>query len=218
MGWHGGDGGARYGSDRTGGEADGARVGGVGEADARHARRYAHWARFGFRPYGRDPAVCGSPRIAELGAYWAGKARDGHLPGRGDIDPAEIVALLPYLLMMDVEHAPLRVRYRLVGTAIAEASRRDFTGLYLDEMSFDDPAERQAFVSGYRLLVDSGRPVYGRMVWLADPELPVVFESAIFPLATDGRTVEMAIALEDHARPIDEIASRLPPRQVRQED
>ncbi len=171
----------------------------------------------GQRAYGPDPAACGSPKIAELAAYWQSKCRDGRLPQRADLDPAEIVALLPYLLLTDIEHAPFRIRYRLVGTAIAEASRRDFTGLYLDEMQFDTPLERQAFERGYRLLVESRAPVYGRMVWLASSDLPVVYDSAIFPLLGPTGQVDKAVAIEDHARPIAEIADRLPARPVRRQ-
>lgn len=171
----------------------------------------------GQRAYGPDPAACGSPKIAELTAYWESKCRDGRPPQRADLDPAEIVSLLPYLLLTDIEHAPLRIRYRLVGTAIAEASRRDFTGLYLDEMQFDTPRERQVFERGYRLLVESRAPVYGRMVWLASSDLPVLYESAIFPLLGPSGGVDKAVAIEDHARPIAEIADRLPPRPVRRE-
>jgi hypothetical protein len=140
------------------------------------------------------------------------------VPRRSALDPSEIVELLPYVLLVDVEADPLRVRYRLVGTAIAEASRRNFTGLYLDEMSFEAAGEREAFEAGYRLLIAERRPVYGRMVWLASSDLPVVYDSAVFPLSSDGETVTQAIALEDHQRPIEEIAAQLPPRPVRQGD
>ncbi len=167
--------------------------------------------------YNSDPATCRSPRIAQLAAYWAAKRPAGGPPLRADLDPAELKPLLPYLLMMDLQPTPLRVRYRLVGTAVAEASRRDFTGLWLDEMQFDTPQEREIFEAGYRLLLDTAAPVYGRIVWHAAGDLPVLYESAIFPLSSDGRRLDRAIALEDHALPIDELAHRLPPRPARRD-
>jgi hypothetical protein len=172
----------------------------------------------GQRPYGPDPDVCQSRKIASLAAYWAGKRRGERLPRRADLAPEEIVPLLPYILLADIEPEPLRIRYRLVGTAIAEGSRRDITGLHLDEIQFDYPGEREAFEAGYRLMLDTAAPVYGRMVWLASQELPVLYESAIFPLLGESGDLEKAIAIEDYERPVNELAGRLPSRPARRDD
>src|SRR3546814_945976 len=76
-----------------------------------------------------------SARIRELFAYWQDKRRGDLLPRRADIDPVEIPRLMPYVLIADIEHAPFRVRFRLVGTKVVEATGFEFTGKYLDEIT-----------------------------------------------------------------------------------
>lgn len=171
-----------------------------------------------FHPYVSDPGVCGCERVTSFHAYWRSLCRGDLLPARQAVDPADIKALLPHILIVDIEQAPLRVRYRLVGTAIAEISRRDITGLFLDEIRFDDPSERTVFEDGYRLLLETRAPVFGRVLWPARADLILTYESAIFPLAGDGRTIDKAIAVEQYID-VDprEIAERVPPRPRRDE-
>ncbi|HEV8389404.1 MAG TPA: hypothetical protein VGQ35_06165 [Dongiaceae bacterium] len=69
---------------------------------------------------------------------------------------------LPYLLISDVEHNPFRIRYRLVGTKVVEATGMDFTGRYLDELlpSDEDEPRMDDYAAAYH-----GRcPVAGRTV------------------------------------------------------
>jgi len=50
--------------------------------------------------------------------YWETRRGDRLAPGRVDIDPLDLpAALLPHLLLIDVESGPLDFRYRLAGTA-----------------------------------------------------------------------------------------------------
>src|SRR3546814_944585 len=78
-----------------------------------------------------------SARVKELYDYWCAKRGDRAMPGRDDIDPAEIKALLPYVLLTDVHHQPPRVFIRLVGTAVAEAAGRNLTGQWLHEAQLE---------------------------------------------------------------------------------
>src|SRR5690554_3316287 len=74
------------------------------------------------------------PRIRAFYSYWDAKRAGRLMPSRLDIDPAEIVAFLPSIIILDVvSHAPLRLRYRLVGTMEAEARGGDPTGKLVGE-------------------------------------------------------------------------------------
>src|SRR3546814_18274569 len=70
-------------------------------------------------------------------------------PRRADIDPVEIPRLMPYVLIADIEHAPFRVRFRLVGTKVVEATGFEFTGKYLDEITL--PADEGPVLESYQL-------------------------------------------------------------------
>ena len=71
--------------------------------------------------------------LRRLLAYWLGKRGPRRAPARADIDPLEIASLLPHVMLIDVEHAPLRFRYSLVGTEVVRNLGADMTGRYLDE-------------------------------------------------------------------------------------
>ena len=66
-----------------------------------------------------------SPLISRLEAYWLQKGAGRLLPSRADIDPAEIKDLLPQIILVRIEHDPLRVKYAVIGTASAEAAGFD---------------------------------------------------------------------------------------------
>ena len=80
----------------------------------------------------------GSAPIRGFDAYWHGKIRDGRLPAREDIDPAEIVPLLPDIVLLNVEWEPFRCRVRLRGTR-AEQFRPIDTTKYIDNSTIFDP-------------------------------------------------------------------------------
>jgi hypothetical protein len=69
--------------------------------------------------------------------YWQSTLEDGMPPRRTEIDPAAIKDILPFVLLGDIETDPFRVLFRLIGTAVAEFSRWDYTGSYLDELVYD---------------------------------------------------------------------------------
>jgi hypothetical protein len=60
--------------------------------------------------------------------YWDSKRAGRRMPARRDIEPTEILDLLPYVVLIDVEREPLDFRYRLVGTAVAARIGHDHTG------------------------------------------------------------------------------------------
>lgn len=84
-----------------------------------------------------DPAQARMPATRALFAYWRGSWLDGMPPRRTGIDPAAITPILPFILLGDIEAAPFRVLFRLVGTSIADFSRQDFSGQYLDELAYE---------------------------------------------------------------------------------
>ena len=69
-----------------------------------------------------------SPLVLQAHDYWQGKRRDGLLPSRANIDPAEIPRLLPNVLLSEISLSPFEVRYRLMGTEAAAMNNLDLTG------------------------------------------------------------------------------------------
>jgi hypothetical protein len=140
-----------------------------------------------------------SLRVEALYSYWQSKRRDGSLPTRAAIDPTEIPRLLPFLVIAEIEASPLRVRYRLVGTQVAEDNGSDFTNRYLDDCHF---AVEPLLHECYRRLVETRAPVFAYYEWHKE-ELQGAKgavganETGFFPLSNDGATVDLAISLAD---------------------
>lgn len=126
--------------------------------------------------------------------YWESLPRGPRkLPGRQHLDPLDIpVRVLPYIVISDVERAPFRVRFRLVGTKVVAGCAFDFTGRYWDEVCHPE-----------------GRPeVYGRAERVCAERVPcfrlgpprvfahhdsVAVQAMLLPLARDGETVDMLL-------------------------
>lgn len=144
--------------------------------------------------YSLPPGV-GEPAFAMLHRYWESKRHAGRLPARSDIDPTEIPALLPQLLLFEVvagADGP-RFRFRLAGTAFTNLVGRDVTGFCLDELG---PPERVWPVAeALAAVVRTSRPAYlaGRLTLRSEHYM--VAKRLGFPLAADGAHVDMILGL-----------------------
>ena len=148
--------------------------------------------------YGSDIAEISSPKIRRLYDYWTAKRGPHPMPYRRDIDPAELKSLLPELSISAFETDPFRVRYRLVGTRVAEIAGFDYTGFYLDELDFGT-GDHEDWAGQYAWIYENQAPVFGRS---ATPFRhgggAAAFEYAGLPLTADGATVFQCLEFEDY--------------------
>ncbi len=150
-----------------------------------------------------------SARAAALYRYWATKRADGKTQ-RGDIEPAEIKALLPYVLIVDLQENPFRIYYRLVGTAVAHFSGLDFTGYFLDELAFDI-CSVEDLTKAYRKVAETGKPGIGMAFTQITHHSALDVEYLICPLFDAAGKVTQCLVLEDYVdkRGIDKTRLRL---------
>jgi len=134
-----------------------------------------------------------SPRIRVLHDYWKSKCNDVAPPPRSAIEPAEIRALLPYLLLTELSAEPFAIAYRLVGTAVVRWHGEDFTGR--DHGAVASLAE-SGIEDAYRQAVATKAPVFGRTALYAGDRSWIGFEYAVFPLSDNGKTVNKCLAIE----------------------
>jgi hypothetical protein len=134
------------------------------------------------------------PTIRQLHDYWTLCRGNRTMPRRADIDPADIRYLLPNIYLVDIERAPFRVRYRVVGTNAVEWQGHDFTGYYLDEVRFNKPDEILAL---YRRAADEKMPTYRSTTWPMPNGITRAVETGVFPLSEDGEHVTQCLAIED---------------------
>lgn len=75
------------------------------------------------------------PGLDAAFSYWMRRRADHPMPGRQDIDPADMREFLPRIMLAEIEATPLRFRYRVAGTGICHVHAGDPTGLTADQLS-----------------------------------------------------------------------------------
>jgi hypothetical protein len=141
------------------------------------------------------------PQLRALLGYWLKKKGERRAPTRADIDPSEIVPLLPHVGLVDVVRDPLRFRFRLVGTAIAAGYGRDITGSFLDEVDLD--RHEQEIIAEYARVIETWEPACARWEYVRRDGRYVAYERMVLPLSSDGKTVDMLFGgcVFDHSFP-----------------
>jgi hypothetical protein len=142
-------------------------------------------------------AEIGSDLVQQFHRHWLRLCRDSVLPSRSDIDPANFKRILPNVILTGIEYDPFRVRYRLCGTRVVEFCG-NLTGRYLDEIAGADLWGAAAYLQQYQIAAREGRPVFSVDWMRGEFGAGHHFQIGIWPLASNGRTVDMCIAVEDY--------------------
>jgi hypothetical protein len=130
-------------------------------------------------------------RHLDLYRYWLWKRGVRIMPARGDINPADIAPLLPYLMI--VERAGDLFRYRQVGSGIAEAVGHDATGITVGTYIAAPETAAEVRAIFERVFTAAG-PVFvtGEFIHKAVAKINMSLLTA--PLSEDGVVVDMAIS------------------------
>ena len=127
--------------------------------------------------------------------YWDGKRAGRAMPARADIDPAEIKALLPHVVLIDVLSDPLDFRYRLMGSAIEAHLSNRYTGLKMSEIAHQRPPSR--LWSNFQAVVVSRQPLVTQVPYIGPHKDFLAAQDLITPLSSDGSKVDMLFNLVD---------------------
>ena len=121
--------------------------------------------------------------------YWDSKRAGRRMPARRDIEPTEIVGLLPYVVLIDVERDPLDFRYRLVGTGVAARFGRDHTGARFSSL-MQQNKESEAWSAAARILEEK-RPIVSRISYIGINRWTRYYDDLSMPLSDDDVVVNM---------------------------
>jgi hypothetical protein len=141
----------------------------------------------------------GSDMIQQFHRHWLQICGSGRLPQRADIDPANFKRILPNVILSDIERDPFRVRYRLCGTKVSEFCG-NLTGRYLDQLATSDVWSAAAYLRQYQIAATEGRPVFSFDWMIGQFGARYPFQTGIWPLSSDGRAVDLCIAVEDYLK------------------
>ncbi|SRR5579875_472365 len=133
-----------------------------------------------------------SPLLQRFYADWDSRRRGREFPARRDFDPCDLKYALGDISLLDVLTDPLRFRFRVHGTSIAERIGVELTGKFVDQM----PDRRQSAMAlaHFTEVVDRRAPVAkirhayttDRQVWNC--------EVVVLPLSSNGIDIDMLIS------------------------
>lgn len=141
------------------------------------------------------PRDLDDPRFHVLWDYWLSKHRDGRLPGRADIDPLDLRAVMGHIYIIDVvrEGGRLRFLHRLWGTKALALFGEEHTGKYVDELTFPRAAMIQQVLEQ---MTRDRQPHFWQRPLPPERQLDFVsYRRLSLPLASDGETVDQTIAM-----------------------
>jgi hypothetical protein len=140
-----------------------------------------------------DPTTDRYPDLQRVLAYWQRK-RGGRLaPSRTDIDPAELVAVLPRIMLADVLSDPLDFRYRLSGTGIRNIHGNDMTGR--SPRTLEPPAYGALIFAHYCEAVRRREPLL-HLIVLDAYQRSRSYARLLLPLSSDGEHITMLMAVD----------------------
>jgi hypothetical protein len=136
--------------------------------------------------------------VEALHRYWSSRA-GGLAPQRGDIDPADIKPLLPYLYIVAFERDPFRVRYILTGTEADRWNGFNMTGRHVDEFLTNDiHGANRILLDAYARAFETAAPVFCTYSWPTRAGYTLEVRVGMFPLRV-GERIEQCLAIEDYS-------------------
>lgn len=131
--------------------------------------------------------------LRQLYEYWHARRGMRAMPARGDLDPVDLKALLPVLILIDVVADARRYIYRLVGTREVEMRGRDPTGKSILEAYYGESAEDTTLYLDR--VVQTREPVLYRGTYQPLTTRIQRDDVLFLPLSTDGKAVNMIMVL-----------------------
>lgn len=141
-----------------------------------------------------------TPRLRDGYEYWNARRGPRPMPGRADLDPAEIKPLLPHVVLMDVvrNSAALTIdfRYRLIGTLVDDHSSGRFTGRLMSDIAHQRSPSR--LWSNFEWVVAERQPKISRVPYAGPHNDFLSVVDIVMPLSQDGETVDMLFCVVDY--------------------
>jgi len=127
----------------------------------------------------------------DLYAYWLSRRGVRIMPARRDLNPGDIPALLPYLMI--VEKDAYQFRYRLVGSAIVREIGHDATGSIAGSY-FADPGSAAETRAIFECVFRAAHPIFVTGEFCLKSGVNHSMSMLVLPLSDDGITMNMALA------------------------
>lgn len=132
--------------------------------------------------------------------YWDAKRAGKRMPTRADIDPIEMPALLPHVVLLEVLRdvelgLPLDFRYRLMGGAVEAHLTMRYTGLRMSQIPHQRAPSRMW--ENFTIVAQSGTPLITQVPYIGQHKDFLAAQDLITPLSRDGGHVDMLLNFVD---------------------
>lgn len=136
-----------------------------------------------------------SPKLTRTRDYWLEIKGEKPLPLRSDFILSDLGDVIAHLTVIDVEHDPMRLKFRMLGTFLTDIAGRNSTGKYLDSDLYPDNLEEMTW--SFIQCAKSGEPLategpldFADRDWTGQ-------EIVLLPLTDDGHSVSMIVACSE---------------------
>lgn len=142
-----------------------------------------------------DSVLDRHPRFRQMADYLAQQAPREGLAGRQHLDPTDLKSILPYINLVEVigQGDDLDFRFRLFGSAQVQALNRDVTGQLVRDVF--DPVQASRIAATMREAVIGRRPHFSTSHVPREDRRHIHYDRIHFPLAADGKTVDMLMSV-----------------------
>jgi hypothetical protein len=130
------------------------------------------------------------PEFLQAVVYWHTRRGAKLMPARADLNPVDLVKILPKVMLVDVLPQAPHFHFRVVGTNIADWIKFDATGQTLDAVEPEN--YRRMLFATYMECAGARAPIAHRILWDSQ-DVPHRYKRLIMPLASDGRNVDMLL-------------------------
>jgi len=139
-----------------------------------------------------------SEMIALVQNHWEALRNGRRFPTRAEIDPTAVYNALPYISILQYQHEPYRIQFRLVGNEVARLYGNAVHGKFLDEVDDWNPQDIVDTTHIYNRVYREGVPLFGLSYTNFQAKADRVFEWAVFPLSEDSERVTHALSIDDY--------------------
>jgi hypothetical protein len=133
------------------------------------------------------------PDLMRVLAYWNEKRQGRFAPRRADLDPADLVDVLPRIMLADVLRDPLDFHYRLSGTGILNVHGQEMTERRPRDLA---PAEFGNLIYDHYCEAVRRRVPLMHLILLDTLDRSRSYVRLLMPLSEDGAEVTMLFTVD----------------------
>ena len=140
------------------------------------------------------------PKVLDVLNYWYAQRGDRRMPSPDQVNPADLRHALPYMMMLQVDHDPFDISYRLIGEHIIDSHGGNFRGRSVREVDSVKPKLGSLLFELFKAVAELRRPIGagGEMEFGGGGYMK--FQAAYMPLSYDGERTDRIVTVTSYRR------------------